>query len=85
MSKADWKSIYRSYTSEELAKEMESLNASLDGGYVSQGSGSVSGARDVTELRDRLAAATEVKRERSGQRTGRTAKVDFSGVRTSDL
>lgn len=86
MSKSDWKITYRSYTSAELDAEIEKLKKSLDGGYVQQGSGSVSGARDVGELRDRLTAATEVKNARGGrQQPGRTAKADFSGARMEDF
>jgi hypothetical protein len=86
MSAADWKVIYRGYSGEELDAEMASLRKSLAGGFVSQGSGSVSHTRDTTELRDRLKAATEVKNERSASSgVPRSAQADFSGTTTSDF
>lgn len=87
MSMTSWLEIYRSYTSQELSDEMVTLRASLKGGFVSQGSGSVQHAKDLTELRDRLQAATRVFNQRSGNNSGgmRVGKVDFSGTRTDDF
>lgn len=85
MAKSDWIEIYRAYSGEELDEEMVSLRKSLKGGFVSQGSGSVSHQRDLTELRDRLTAATRVKSERSGNRKSQIATVNFSGVRTDQF
>lgn len=83
MASSDWIEIYRAYESEELAAEILSLRKSLAGGFVQQGSGSVSNQRDLTELRDRLKAATRVTGERSGGRrlSSRVATVDFSDTR----
>jgi hypothetical protein len=85
MAVSDWLEIYRAYSGPDLDAEMVSLQAGLKGGFVSQGSGSVQHQRDLTELRDRLRAATRVKSERAGQAGGRIARVDFSGTRTSDF
>ena len=76
---ANWKSIYRSYTAEALTTEKASLQTGLQGGFVSQGSGSVSGTRDTSQLENRLQALVEVERERGGNAPQRTGTVDFSG------
>ena len=85
MAVANWKIIYRGYTGEALVAERESLQKGLQGGFVSQGSGSVNHQRDVTELRDRLQALTEVESERGDTTPQRVATVDFSGTRSSDF
>ena len=86
MGLTNWLEIYRGYTGEELDAEMVSLRKSLQGGFVSQGSGSVQHAKDVTELRDRLQAATRVRNEKSGRGRGmQVGRVDFSGNRAEDF
>ena len=90
---AQWEEIYRGYLQEELAKEMTQLKKSLAGGFVSQGSGSVTGSKDVAELRNRLQAATRVWNEKFANSGGSNAQayrgrrgtVDFSGVDRSRL
>ncbi len=82
---ADWLEIYRSYTASDLAAEVVSLQNSVRGGFVSQGSGSVTNQRDLTELRDRLRAAVRVQGERSGRAASRVARADFSGTTTADF
>jgi hypothetical protein len=83
---AQWEEIYRGYTQQELTTELTQLKKSLAGGFVSQGSGSVSGQKDVMELRDRLQAATRVWNEKfsnggnADSYRGRRGTVDFSGV-----
>lgn len=80
MAASDWMEIYRSYSGTELDEEIAKLKKDLDGGYVSQSSGSTSGTRSVGELRDRLKAAVRVKNERSGGSLAdkRHGQVDFS-------
>lgn len=85
MGASDWRVIYRGYSAEKLATEMEKLEAGLSGGFTAQSSGSVNHQRDVTELRDRLRAAADVKAERSGNAPGRVATVDFSGTGRGDF
>ena len=87
MSMTSWLEIYRGYTSAELQEEMASLKKSLRGGFVSQGSGSVQHQKDLTELRDRLRAATRVDNTARGAPSGgmKVGKVDFSGLRTEDF
>lgn len=85
MAKSDWIEIYRGYSGAELAEEKASLRKSLKGGFVSQGSGSVSHQRDLQELRDRLAAATRVSNEKSGNAPSRVAEVDFSDTAIGDF
>jgi len=85
MSKSDWKTIYRAYSGEELAAEITQLRKAAKGGFAAQSSGGVSHQRDLGEIRDRLAAATEVQRERSGNLPSTIAVVDHSGLRTGDF
>ena len=86
MALADWLEIYRSYTGPDLAAEVVSLQNSLKGGFQSQGSGSVSHARDLGELRDRLRAATRVQGERRNRGgSSRMGRVDMSGTGRGDL
>lgn len=93
MATSQWEEIYRAYTREELTAEMTQLKKSLAGGFVSQGSGSVSGSKDVAELRDRLQAATRVWYDKyagaaspaSQPYKGRRGVVDFSQVDRSRL
>lgn len=85
MGLADWKAIYRGYSTEELNVEMEELKADLKGSFSAQASGSVSHQREVRELRDRLRAATEIRNERGGRHRPRRGQVDFSGTDIDDL
>jgi len=85
MALSDWLEIYRAYTGPDLDAEVVSLQGSLKGGFVSQGSGAVNHARDLAELRDRLRAATRVRSERSGCASARRGIVDFSGVSNGNL
>lgn len=81
----DWLEICRSYTAAELAAEIASLQNSVRGGFVNQGSGSVQNQRDLTELRDRLRAAVRVQSVRSGSAASRLARADFSATTTADF
>ncbi len=85
MGVADWKTIYRAYDAEELATEMADLKKDLKGAFSSQSSGGTSHSREQSELRDRLNAATQVQRERSGSSRSRRGVVDFSGNDLSDF
>lgn len=85
MGVADWKTIYRAYTAEELTAEMAQLKKDLAGGFSSQSSGGTSHTREQAELRDRLNAATQVQRERSGSARSRRGVVDFSGNDLNDF
>jgi hypothetical protein len=85
MGLTNWLEIYRGYTSDDLTAEMTSLRAGLRGGFLSQGSGSVQHSKDLTQLENRLQAATRVKNERSGGGETRVGQVDFSQVSSSDF
>jgi hypothetical protein len=87
MSMTSWLEIYRAYSGDELNEEMASLRKSLAGGFISQSSGSVQHQKDVTELWDRLQAATRVYNTRRGAPSAgmQVGKIDFSGVSSSDF
>lgn len=75
----DWLSIYRNYTPEELATEINFLREEMKNPYSAQGLGSQSAQRDMRGLRERLQAAFQVRNEQGGVRLIRDSVVDFSG------
>lgn len=88
MASQDWIEIYRSYTDDELAEELNDLKKQLKsaGGITGQGSGSVNYSRDLLHLQGRLHACVRVRGERSSSSFGPKANghwgvADFSGVR----
>jgi hypothetical protein len=87
MAASDWMEIYRAYDGAELATEIAELRAEVKGSYMSQSSGSTSAQRSLSELRDRLQAATRVQSERSGRLGSGTqhGQVDFSGCSMGDF
>lgn len=85
MASSEWQEIYRSYSTEELDKEIRDLKADLEGNYSSQQSGGTGHTRDTAGLRDRLQAATRVREQRSGRGYPRRGRVDFSGIEFGDL
>lgn len=77
----NWITIYRGYSDVELDAELVWLRKQSRNPYGSQSEGNRSYARSTAEIRDRLAAATQVKNERSGADNGtRHLTADFSGV-----
>ena len=78
MAAEQWMEIYRAYTPEELNAEIVQLRKDLRGGYTGQGHGGTSHQRDLSELRDRLQAATRVSRG-GGKGQWKSGQVDFSG------
>lgn len=76
----DWLIIYRSYSVEDLAKEIEFLKEELGNPYSAQGLGSQSAQRDMRELRNRLSTAIRVRAEQGGTRLIRDSVVDLSNL-----
>lgn len=74
----DWLVIYRTYSAEELAREIEFLKEELGNPYSAQGLGSQSATRDLNALKNRLSSALRVVSERGGVRLIRDSVVDFS-------
>lgn len=74
----DWLVIYRTYSAEELAREVEFLKEELNNPYSAQGLGSQSAQRDLNSLKNRLSSALRVVGERGGVRLIRDSVVDFS-------
>jgi hypothetical protein len=74
----DWLIIYRTYSDEELANEINFLKDELGNPYSAQGLGSQSAQRDLNGLKNRLSAALRVRGERGGVRLIRDSVVDFS-------
>jgi hypothetical protein len=56
----EWLAIYRTYTSAELAAEIEELKRETKNKFQSQTVGGKSYTRATAEIRDRLHAATKV-------------------------
>lgn len=76
-----WLSIYRGYSTAELADEITWLRTQLRNPFSAQTEGSRSYARSTAEMRDRLSAATQVTAENAQASTfTRHGTADFSGV-----
>lgn len=75
----EWLIAYRGYSDSELEEEITWLRRQVRNPFSAQAEGNRSYNRSTAEMRDRLAAATQVKNERSdvGLRHG---IADFSGV-----
>jgi hypothetical protein len=74
-----WLQIYRGYTDEELASEITWLKVQARNPFSVQSEGARSVTRSTSEMRDRLAAATQVTNERGGADRGLRHMVpDFS-------
>jgi hypothetical protein len=74
----DWLIIYRTYSAEELAAEIQFLKEELANPYSAQGLGSQSAQRDLNALKNRLSSALRVVSERGGVRLIQDSVVDFS-------
>ena len=80
-----WLIIYRGYSDDELALEVEWLRKQVRNPFGSQTEGNRSVTRSTAEMRDRLAAATQVATERAAEASavpggGRHLIADFSKV-----
>lgn len=74
-----WLEIYRGYTPEQLDAEIVWLQKQLRNPFLSQAEGARSVTRSTAEFRDRMAAATRVKAENTGEGdTNRHLVADFS-------
>jgi hypothetical protein len=63
-------SIYRSYTNDELAEEIEALKTQLRDPYSSVGSGGNNASRDPEFIAAKLEGALKAQRERSAGKAG---------------
>jgi len=79
MASQEWIEIYRSYSGDELDDEIDSLKQQLSI-FSSQSVGSKSFTRDLETLKNRLHAATRVKKEMGQPDVGSSGVTDFSGV-----
>ena len=76
----EWLQIYRGYSDVELTDEVTWLRKQVRNPFGSQTEGSRSVSRSTAEMRDRLAAATQVQNERGGADNGARHMIpDFSG------
>lgn len=76
-----WLESYREYSDADLEAELIWLRKQVRNPFLTQSEGSRSVSRSTAEFRDRLAAATRVKKERSGAGdTDRHLVADFSQV-----
>lgn len=76
-----WLIAYRGYSDAELTKEITWLREQTRNPYSAQTEGQRSYARATGEIRDRLAAATQVQQERASATGARHGFADFSQVR----
>lgn len=76
----EWLIAYRGYSDAELEEELTWLRAQVRNPFSGQTEGDRSYTKSTAEMRDRLAAATQVKGERSPARAPRAASADFSGI-----
>jgi hypothetical protein len=74
----DWLFIYRTFTPEELAREIEFLKQEVGNPYSAQTMGSQSAQRDLNNLKNRLSSALRVRGEQGGHRLIVDSLVDFS-------
>ncbi len=79
MSVANWKVIYRDYTSEELDEELATLKKEAKNMYLAQSVGNKSYQRSITSVEERLRAIMEIRRE-SGDSYNDPTYVDFDGA-----
>ena len=77
----EWLQNYRTYSDVDLDAEITWLRGQSRNVFNAQTEGNRSYARSTTEIRDRLAAANQVKAERGGADEGnRHLIADFSNV-----
>lgn len=75
----EWLIIYGEYSDEALVTEIATLKSQAANFFNAQTEGNRSYARSTAEVRTRLAAATQVYRDR-GRNDPRHGVADFSGV-----
>lgn len=80
----EWLIVYRGFTDDELTEEFDLLRALSQNPFQSQTEGSRAYTRSTAETRDRLAALTRVRSERSGTQVSWKGIADFSGTVTDD-
>ena len=80
MSVANWKVIYRDYSSQELDDELASMKLEAKNMYLAQSVGGKSYQRSITSVEERLRAIMEIKREVAGNDYNDPTYVDFSDV-----
>lgn len=76
----EWLIVYRGFTDEELTDEIDALRELASNPFQSQTEGGRAYTRSTAETRDRLAAATRVRSERSGSEQPWNGTADFSNV-----
>ena len=79
MSVANWKVIYRDYTSQELKMESDLIKKEASNLYLAQSVGGKSYQRSITSVEERLRAIAEIKREKNGNSYNEDTYVDFGG------
>jgi ribosomal protein L29 len=85
---ANWDTIYRSYSDEELTEERAKIKKQLDNSYTSQNTGSKSYTRDIQMLERRMTSIATIMNERnaqSGGNSGLSGQVDFGGNSMDDF
>jgi len=85
---ANWETIYRDYSDEELTEEREKLKKQLGNVYTAQGAGSKSYQRDLQMLERRMKALTVIRNERKSSAGGGNAlsgQVDFGDNHMDDF
>jgi hypothetical protein len=79
MSVANWKVIYRDYSSQELIDERKTLMLETKNLYLAQSVGGKSYQRSITSVEERLRALSEINREKSGRSYQEDTYTDFNG------
>jgi ribosomal protein L31E len=78
MSVANWKVIYRDYSSQELDTEEARLKIEAENVFLAQSVGGKSYQRSITSVEEKLRAISEIRREQSGNSYTEPTYVDFS-------
>lgn len=78
MSVANWKVIYRDYSSQELDAEEARLKVEAENVFLAQSVGGKSYQRSITSVEEKLRAISEIRREQSGNNYNEATYVDFS-------
>jgi ribosomal protein L31E len=78
MSVANWKVIYRDYSSQELDAEEARLKIEAENVFLAQSVGGKSYQRSITSVEEKLRAIAEIRREQAGNSYTEPTYVDFS-------
>ena len=78
MSVANWKVIYRDYSSQELDAEEARLKVEAENVFLAQSVGGKSYQRSITSVEEKLRAIAEIRREQAGNGYNEATYVDFS-------